>query len=185
MTIQTGELSGSQSWGRDKVPFWFAVHTRSRYEKKVFSYLVGKEIEAFLPMYPSVRRWSDRRKQLMLPLFSGYLFVRFLWTPENRLQVLKTPGVVRIIGDDDNPLPIPEEQIFAVQRMLAGRMDLQPYPYMDLGQRVEIRHGCLKGLRGILVRKKNSLRFVISVDMIRQSVAIEIGVEDLEPLPSS
>lgn len=185
MSIQIGELSQSELDERIMVPSWFAVHTRSRHEHKVFDHLVGKDVEAFLPMYTSIRRWSDRRKEVMLPLFTGYLFTRIVWTPEDRLQVLKTPGVVRIIGDYDEPLPIPEEQIYAIQQMLAGRPDLEPFPYMELGRRVEIRHGCLKGLRGILVRKKSSLRFVVSVDMIKQSVAVEIGAEDLEPLPDT
>jgi transcription antitermination factor NusG len=135
-------------------------------------------------MIESIRQWSDRRKRIMMPLFPGYLFVKIPWSAMPRLEILKTPGVVRIISDYENPAPIPESQILAIQRFIAHDVRMDPCPYIKVGQRVEIRRGVLKGLQGILLRKKGQYRFVISVDLIQKSVAVEVNAEDLLPLYS-
>jgi transcription antitermination factor NusG len=163
-------------------PMWFAVYTRSRHEQRVYDRLCALDIEVFLPMMESVRQWSDRRKRIMMPLFPGYLFVKISWLPENRLAILKQPGVVRIISDYENAAPIPEEQIMAIQRFIAHDIRMDPCPYIRVGQRAEIRKGVLKGLQGILLRKKGAYRFVIAVDMIQQAVSVEVNAEDLLPL---
>lgn len=165
-----------------KEPLWYAVFTRSRHEQRVFERLASTETEVFLPMMESVRKWSDRRKRIQLPLFPGYLFAKIIWNPDSRLTVLKDPGVVRIVSDYENPAPIPEEQILAIQRLITYDIPLDPCPHIRVGQRVEIRRGSLKGLQGILLRKKGEYRFVISVDLIQKSVSVEINAEDLLPL---
>lgn len=161
---------------------WYAVYTRSRHEQRVYDRLSWAETEVFLPMMETVRQWSDRRKRILLPLFPGYVFVKMAWHPVIRLNLLKVPGVVRIVTDYENPAPIPEQQILAIQRFIASEIHLDPCPYMRVGQRVEIRRGALKGLQGILVRKKGEYRFVISVDLIQKSVSVEVNAEDLLPL---
>ena len=163
-------------------PHWYAVYTRSRHEQRAFDRLSANDVEVFLPMVESMRQWSDRRKRIQVPLFSGYLFVRIHWSLNIRLRVLKIPGVVRVIGDYENPAPIPEVQILAIQRFIAHDIRLDPYPYIRVGQRVEIRRGSLKGLQGILMRKKGYYRFVISVDLIQQSASVEVNAEDLLPI---
>ena len=163
-------------------PEWYAVYARSRHEQRVYERLCAVEVEVFLPMMESVRQWSDRRKHILLPLFPGYLFVKIPWNAESRLSVLKQPGVVRIVSDYEKPAPIPENQIMAIQRFIAHDIHMDPCPYIRLGQRVEIRKGVLKGLQGILLRKKGQFRFVVAVDMIQKAVSVEVNAEDLVPL---
>lgn len=163
-------------------PAWYAVYTRSRHEQRVFDRLSGLEVEVFLPMMESVRQWSDRRKLILLPLFPGYLFVRIPWLTEYRLAILKQPGVVRIVSNYEKPAPIPEDQVMAIQRFIAHDIRMDPCPYIRVGQRVEIRKGALKGLQGILLRKKGEYRFVIAVDLIQKAVSVEVNAEDLAPL---
>ena len=161
---------------------WFALYTRPRHEQRVYDRLCAAETESFLPMMEMVRQWSDRRKRVMLPLFPGYMFVKIPWQPLARLNVAKVPGVVRLISDYENPAPIPEEQILAIQRFIANDLPMDPCPYVHVGQRVEVKRGALKGLQGLLVRKKGQYRFVISVDLIQKSVSVEVNAEDLLPL---
>jgi transcription elongation factor/antiterminator RfaH len=161
---------------------WYAVYSRSRHEQRVYDRLCGANVEVFLPMMESVRQWSDRRKRIMLPLFPGYLFVKIYWNADSRLSVLKQPGVVRIISDYEKPAPIPEDQIMAIQRFIAHDIRMDPCPYVRLGQRVEIRKGVLRGLQGILLRKKGQFRFVVAVDLIQKAVSVEVNAEDLIPL---
>ena len=179
---EDSEVTGRDPAWSEPTLHWFAVHTRSRHEVKVYEQLFQKNIEVFLPMYSSIRRWSDRRKRIMLPLFSGYLFVHIPWTPEARLQVLKTYGIARLVSDQDKPAPIPDEQILAIQRLVSEKYAVEPCLFLEVGRKVEIRRGSLKGLQGILVRKKGSYRFVVSVHLIRQSVSVEIDAEELEPI---
>jgi transcription antitermination factor NusG len=151
---------------------WYAVYTRSRQENVVKNQLDGKEVENFLPFYERVSQWKDRKKQIKLPLFPGYLFVRI--DPRERLQVLKTVGVVCLVGNNGLPLPIPEEQIQSVQMLLENRLKFDPHPYLGVGKRVRIIEGPLSGVEGILFRKKNRSCLIVSVDMIQRSVSVEL-----------
>jgi transcription elongation factor/antiterminator RfaH len=159
---------------------WYAVYTKSRHEKTVADKLMEKEVETFLPLIETVRRWKDRRKRIQVPLFSGYVFVKITLT--ERLRVLSTPGIVRIVGFTEQPTPIPEEQILAIKKLVAHEIKADPYPYLQIGRKVEVTGGPLQGVQGILVRKKGQCRLVISVDLIQQSVALEINAEDVRPL---
>ncbi|MBZ5540980.1 MAG: UpxY family transcription antiterminator [Acidobacteriia bacterium] len=139
-----------------------------------------RSVEAYLPLYVSVRRWKDRRVHLQLPLFPGYVFVHLAL--RDRLRVLQTPSVVRLVGFSGQPAALPDQEMEALRQGLAREMCLQPHPYLKVGHRVRVRSGPLQGLEGILVRKKNESRFVISLDLIMRSVAAEIDVAELEPV---
>jgi len=160
-------------------PHWYAVQTCANHEKRVLQQLGQRTVEAYLPLYESMRRWKDRRMRLELPLFPGYVFVHLVL--RDRLRVLQTPSVVRLVGFGGQPAALPDREIEALRQGLAGEMRLEPHPYLKVGHRVRVSTGPLRGLKGILVRKKNGSRFVISLDLIMRSVAAEIDVAELEP----
>ncbi len=161
---------------------WYAVYTRSRFEKKMLSELTDRSIEVFLPMREILSRWKDRKKRIWVPLFPGYIFVNQVNTPENRYRVLNIPGAVRFVGHEGRAESIPEDQILAVRRFLEASISIDPYPYLQIGRRVEIVAGPLKGIIGILVQKKGRFRFVLQVDLIRQAISVEIDASDVRPL---
>jgi transcription antitermination factor NusG len=159
-------------------PHWYAVQTCANHEKRVLQQLGQRTVEAYLPQYESVRRWKDRRVRLDLPLFPGYVFVHLAL--RDRLRVLQTPGVVRLVGFGGQPASLPDQEIEALRQGLTHEMHIEPHPYLKVGHRVRVRSGPLQGLQGLLVRKKNVSRFVISLDLIMRSVAAEIDVAELE-----
>jgi transcriptional antiterminator NusG len=161
-------------------PFWYALYTRSRHEQVVRNQLNDKGIQNFLPLYTNVSQWKDRRKIIHIPLFPGYLFVKIL--VQDRVQVLKSFGAVRLIGDGYNPIPIPEEQILNIQTFLEKRLRYNPHPYLKVGNKVRILDGPLSGVEGILIRKKNQCRLVLSVDLIQRSISVEIDTWNIERL---
>ena len=163
-------------------PNWYALYTRSRFEKKMLSELSDRRIEVFLPMREILSRWKDRKKKIWIPLFPGYIFVNHVDTPENRFRILNIPGAVRFVGLEGHANPIPEEQIEYVRRFLESSISIDPYPYMQVGSRVEVTAGPLKGIQGILVEKRGRFRFVIQVDLIRQAVSVEIDASDVRPI---
>jgi transcription antitermination factor NusG len=135
-------------------------------------------VECFLPLYESVRRWKDRRVRLELPLFPGYVFVRLAL--RDRLRVLQIPGVVRLVGFDGHPSPLPFEDIEAIRTCLAQRQLMTPHGYVRRGQRVRLLNGPLEGLTGVVLRQKNRTRFVISLELLMRSVAVEIDSADFD-----
>ncbi len=163
-------------------PAWYALYTRSRFEKKLLSELTDRSIDVFLPMREVLSRWKDRKKRIWIPLFPGYIFVRQIDTPANRYRVLNIPGAVRFVGIEGHADPVPEEQLDAVRRFLESSISIDPYPYLHVGRRVEVIAGPLKGIQGILVQKKGRFRFVLQVDLIRQAVSVEIDASDVRPL---
>lgn len=162
------------------IPRWYAVHTSSRHEQKVAIQLQGKGIEHLLPVYQETHRWHDRRVNLQLPLFPGYLFVRII--SGQRLDVLKVPGVSKLVGFQSGPVPIDDAEISALRTGVSSGISLQPHPFLKTGSRVRVRTGSLRGLQGILVRKKDETRIVISVNLIMQSVSMEIDASEVEPI---
>jgi transcription antitermination factor NusG len=158
---------------------WWAVYTRHQHEKTLAEMLSLKGFEVFLPLYESTRRWKDRKKVLTLPLFPCYLFIRS--SLDRKLQVLTTPGVHMILHRGQNVAAIPEADIEAIQRAVNAQVPLEPHPYLQCGMRVRVTRGSLEGVQGILTRKKNLCRLVLSVDMLAQSVAVEVGAADVEP----
>lgn len=161
---------------------WWALYTRHQHEKVVADMLSAKGFEVFLPVYESVRRWKDRSKVLSLPLFPCYVFVR--GGLDRRLQVVTTPGIHMILTHGDRVALIPESEIAGIRRSVDSHLQLEPHPFLRCGERVRVRRGSLQGVEGILVRKKSLYRLVLSVDMLAQSVAVEIDASDVEPLTS-
>jgi transcription antitermination factor NusG len=160
-------------------PRWYAVYTCANHEKGVTEQLERRSVENFLPLYDSVRRWKDRRVRLQLPLFPGYVFVRLAL--RDRLQVLEIPSVVRLVGVDRCPTPLPTEEIETIRVCVSQRRPLRPHRFVRCGQRVRVLSGPLEGLTGIVVRQKNRTRFVISLELLMRSVAVEIDSSDFSP----
>jgi transcription antitermination factor NusG len=158
---------------------WYAVRVRSRHERLVATALEGKGYEQFLPLYRSRRRWADRVKEVDLPLFAGYVFARF--DHQQRLPVLKTPGVVHIVGMGAVPAPVAEAEIAAVQAVLASGLPAVPWPFLAAGKRVLVEKGPLEGLEGILLEIKNRHRIVVSVSLLQRSVSVEIDRTSVRP----
>lgn len=163
---------------REMETHWCAVYTRHQHEKAVSEMLQVKDFEVFLPLYESIRKWKDRKKLLSLPLFPGYVFVR--GALERRLPILTTPGVHMIISRGERIATIPEEEIEAIRRTIEGQFRVEPHPFLRCGERVRVVRGSLEGVEGILTRKKNLYRLVLSVEMLAQSVAVEIDALDVE-----
>ena len=160
---------------------WFAVHTRSRHEKIVARQFEEKRIEAYLPLREEMRRWQDRWKKVELPLFSGYVFAQY-FTPYERISILRTPGVVRIVGFGHQDEPVPVEEIESLLRVLEVDANVHRHCYLRVGQRVRVISGAMAGVEGILARVKKSDRLVININAIQQAVAVEISGYDVLPL---
>jgi transcription antitermination factor NusG len=159
---------------------WFAVRTAAGREKAVASQLESKGYEKFLPLYRSNRQWSDRTKRLELPLFPGYLFCRFDFN--QRLPILITPGVMLVVGYGKIPTPVGDGEIEALRRVIASGAAAEPHDYLSVGQRVRVREGPLAGVEGILLQVKNSWRIVLSVELLRRSVSVELDREAIVPV---
>ena len=159
---------------------WFALVVRSQHERMVASMLDSKGYEQFLPLYSVRRRWSDRIKQLELPLFPGYVFCRF--DLNKRLPILVTPAVLLIVGAGKLPLPVDESEIAALQSIVNSGLHAEPWPYLKVGQRVRIERGALEGVEGILTSIKKPFRLVVSVTLLQRSVAVEIDQDWASPV---
>lgn len=162
---------------------WFALQVRTRHEAGVAGFLEGKGYEFFLPLVASTKRWSDRVKKIENPLFPGYLFCRF--DPQQRLPILKTPGVIQIVGYNRNPVPVDESQISGIQALVASGLPSQPWPFLTVGQRVRIESGALRGYEGLLVEFKGNRRLVLSISLLHRSVAVEIDSAAVSAVRSS
>ncbi|MEP9411516.1 MAG: UpxY family transcription antiterminator [Candidatus Brocadia sp.] len=163
------------------VAYWFAVHTRSRHEKQVDSFLKEKRIDAFLPLIKTPSRRKDRVKFVDLPLFPGYLFVKI--PLGNVYDVITTRGVTRIVGTDIlTPIPIPEKQVNDIKLLVSSNIKLDPYKYLATGTRIRVKYGPLAGIEGILLKKKTNCRVVVSVDLLQRSVSAEVCIADIEPI---
>lgn len=159
---------------------WYALYTCARHEKRVAEQIQRRSFCCFLPMYRSVRRWKDRRKELELALFPGYVFVRMAL--EKKLQILQVPGVVRLVSFNGEPAVVPTHEIENLQHRLSNSCKVEPHPYLRTGRRVRVRSGAMEGLEGIVVRRKDRCRIVFSIDLIQRSVAVEVDEADLEVL---
>jgi transcription antitermination factor NusG len=162
---------------------WYALQVRTRYERVVAEYLSGLDYEWFLPLCKDRKRWSDRVKQVDLPLFPGYLFCRF--DVQSRLPILKTPGVVQIVGYNRQPVPVDESEIVAIQTLVSSGVPNQPCSFIEIGDRVQIESGPLRGLEGILVESRGRHKLVLSVTLLQRSVAVEIDSMSVTPIGSN
>jgi transcription antitermination factor NusG len=161
-------------------PHWYAAYTCARHEKRVGEQLERKGVEFFLPLYTTRRRWKDRSVDLALPLFPGYVFVRI--PLRERLRVLEIPSVVRLVGSEGQPTPLPDREVDTLRDGLALRLKAEPHPYLRVGRKVRICNGPLQGSEGILVRHKDQFRVVLSIELIMRSVAVEVDAADVEPI---
>lgn len=170
--MSQGNLSNGYSW--------FALQTRSRWETTTAGLLRGKGLETLVPTYISKRKWSDRFKLVEEPLFPGYVFCRF--DVHNRLPVLVTPGVLSVVGIGKTPVAVDDSEIFSLQAAVGSGAQLEPWPYIEIGERVRVKDDVLDGMEGILTSFKGSHRVVISVTLLRRSVALEIDRSRIAPI---
>ena len=162
------------------VAHWYALQTRPKHEKSVSALLEGKGYEQVLPVYQSWHRSSGRMQRVLLPLFKGYLFCRF--DPYRRLPILITPGVSSIVGRGREPEPIPTEEVARIQASCASGLEVTPWPYLERGDLVRVECGPLQGVEGIFISEKNTCRLVLSVEMLRRSVAVEVDRDWVQPI---
>ncbi len=162
---------------------WYAIYTRPSHEKRVAEHFASREIEYYLPSYRTTHHWKNRCKvEMELPLFPGYVFARFQWC--QHVRVLEVPSVVSIIGNGREPLSIQHSEIVSLRAGLDLRR-AEPHPYLNIGERTRIKRGPLTGFEGIVVRKSNGLRVVLTLQQIIKSVAVEVEEHDLELLRDS
>ncbi|MCS6302993.1 MAG: UpxY family transcription antiterminator [Nitrospira sp.] len=159
---------------------WYALRTKSRHEKLVRDQLNRQGIEPLLPTVKRLSQWKDRKKEIEVPLFSGYCFVRFSQLEKTPVQ--KIVGVVEIVGSGSRPEPIPEQEIDALRRLMTSVLPYDPHPYLHEGMKVEVVRGPLQGAHGILLRKEKRHRLVVGVRLIQQAAAVEIDVNDVVPV---
>jgi transcription antitermination factor NusG len=157
------------------------VHVKSRHEFQAAERLAGAGIETFLPAVEKLRNWKDRNKLIRFPLFPGYLFVHTENSHQSQLAVVKTKGVVRLLGlVPGNPEPVPDEQILSLKKTIDLNIPLDPYPYLQKGQRVRIKRGPLAGVEGLLVEKSGMHKLVLSIDILCQSTSLTIQASEVE-----
>lgn len=161
-------------------PHWYALYTCANHEKRVAAELQARTVENFLPLYSSVRRWKDRRVNLDLPLFPGYVFVRLAL--RDRLRVVQIASAVRLVGFNGLPSALPDTEMEIMRSGLSQRLRAEPHPYLTVGQRVRIVGGPFVGLEGVLKRRKGNLRVIVSLDLIQRSVAVDVDAEDIEAI---
>ncbi len=159
---------------------WYAVQTRSRHEKRVAEDIEEKGIPSFLPLVTRLHKWSDRQKQVQLPLFPGYVFVRATAAASERISVLRTPGVAGFVGSSGKGTPIPEKQIEDIRLILDCNVPFEDYPFLEVSQRVRIRGGSLDGVQGTLVAKNSDQSLVVSIDLIKRSILVRVSGYELE-----
>ena len=159
---------------------WYAIRTKSRHEKQVRDRLAAEGIEHLLPTVVRLSQWKDRKKEVEVPLFSGYCFARFCWP--DRLSLQKVSGVVEIVRGGAGPEPVPDHEINAIRTLMASPLRYDTYPYLREGMMVEVKRGPLEGVRGILLRKAKRHRLVISIHLIQQAAAVEIDASEVVPV---
>jgi len=168
--------------GKSELP-WYALQCWVRKEGMIASRLEGQGFECFLPKYKSIREWSDRKKEVEQPLFPGYLFCRFEYS--QRRPVVVTPGVLQVVGCSRTPVPVENREIEALQMAVSSQIQSQPWPFLEMGERVRIHTGKLAGLEGILVNFKGNHRVVLSVSLLQRSVALEVDLAWVASLDKS
>jgi len=173
---------------------WFALQVRTRWESSTAVLLSGKGYQTLLPTYQTKKRWNGKVKQMNAPLFPGYVFCQF--DALKRLPILVTPGVISVVGRGRVPFPVNDREIAAIQTIVTSGFQAEPWPYLEVGQKIRIEGDSLSGLEGILIQFKGNNRIVVSVSLLRRSVALEIDrdcvrpvsparVTDLSPAPAN
>jgi transcription antitermination factor NusG len=182
--------AGLEAWGESTTGLaiseaaqdqhWYAVCTMPQHEKSVVKQLAVRDVESFLPTYETVRVWKNRqRMKLILPLFPTYLFAHI--TPRERGKVLQSPGVIQIVGNARESIPLPDAEIEFLRCGLSRQL-VEPYCDLVIGERVRVKSGLMQGVEGMLVRRAGNLRFVLTIALINQSAAIQVDAGDIERL---
>jgi transcription antitermination factor NusG len=159
---------------------WYAIHTKPRHEKWIAAQLQEKRVFTFLPLLQQIHQWTDRRSKVEVPMFSCYAFVRIVQTVEERLRVLRTPGVLGFVGSEREGTPIPSEQIENLRIALREKIPCAVHPFIRLGQRVRVRGGSLNGVEGILLRQGKDQSVIVSVELLQRSIAIRVEGYEVE-----
>lgn len=162
---------------------WFALYTRHRHEKAVAQFLDNEGVKVFVPFYNARHRWKDRVKQLSLPLFPNYVFV--FSSVDERISILRTPGVYDFVRLAGRPSPIPEGEIAAIRKTVENDMAIDPHPFLNIGDHVRGVSGPLKGVEGILIRKNGLYHLVLSIELLGRSLAVEVDAADFERVSAS
>jgi len=162
---------------------WFALQVRTRWENSTAVLLSGKGYQTLLPTYQTKKRWNGRVKQMSAPLFPGYVFCRF--DALKRLPILITPGVISVVGRGRVPFPVNDGEIAAIQTIVTSGFQAEPWPYLEVGQKIRIEGDSLNGLEGILIQFKGNNRIIVSVSLLRRSVALEIDRDCVRPVAPS
>jgi transcription antitermination factor NusG len=179
LSLSLGTGSATGTWPAEYTdPRWYAVYTCANQEKRVADQFALRRVEHFLPTFESIRRWKDRRVRIQQPLFSGYVFVRLAL--QSRLRVLQVPRVVRLVGFNGSPTALSDHEIETLRASLIPELGAVPHPYLKEGRKVRIVNGPLTGTEGILIRRKNSFRFVVSIDLIMRAASVEVDAADVE-----
>ena len=177
-----GNWNGAAGEALLQQPAWYAIRTRSRHEKKVSQQLEQQGIETFLPLIKRTHKWSDRTKEVELPLFAGYNFVRVVQSSPERLRVLQAHGVAGFVGINGSGTAIPESQIQDIRKLLASKVDFEEHTFLRVGQRVRVRGGSLDGVEGILAAQNEDRSLVISLEPIQRSLSVRIQGYTVEPV---
>jgi len=159
---------------------WYAIYTRFHHEKSAAALLEKKSFEVFLPVFRAVHRWSDRKQSLILPLFPCYLFLRT--SVERKVEVLRTAGVRWFVENGRHACEVPEAEIETLRRVCSVGAGVLPHPFLKQGDRVRVKTGPLAGTEGFFVRTKNHFRVVMSVELLRKGVSVEVDLTDVERL---
>jgi transcription antitermination factor NusG len=159
---------------------WYAVHTMARHEKRVAMQYLEKKVFVFLPLLEQVHRWTDRQSKVEVPLFSCYVFVRIAPTAENRVEVLRTPGVLGFVGAKGQGTSIRDEEIESLRTAMREKIPCLAHPFIKTGKRVRILGGCLDGVEGILERQGEDQTLIVSVELLQRSVSIRVDGYDIE-----
>ena len=177
ITLDSNTIEGGSAKQR---PRWFAAYTATHHEKRVLDHLSRRQVEAFLPLYKAPRQWKKSAPiTLELPLFPNYIFVRV--SVEQRFALLATPGIFSFVGSKQHAWELPERDIEALRHGIHERQ-AEPHRYLVVGERARVTSGVLAGLEGVIVRRKNKLQIVLSLDHIMQSIAIEVDANELAPV---
>ena len=161
---------------------WYALHTRARHEKAIERRLRDQGMETFVPTTIQVHRWSDRKKKVEVPLFSCYVFIRSALSAEDRTRVYQVESVHGFVGTRGSSLPIPDEQIESIQKVLTQTAPWRSYPFLKAGQRVRVRGGAMDGVEGVFLSENGDHSLIISIDAIQRSMAVRIDGYDVEPV---
>src|SRR5579864_3751158 len=179
-TIPSTFLSEEPKVNPEPQMFWYAAYTSSRHEKTVAEHLRQRDVECFLPLYETVRRWNNGRHRVHLPLFPSYVFVHM--GLRDKLRVLQVPGLSQLVTFQGAPAALPEAEIETLRSALTAGIPAQPYRYLSVGSQVEICCGPLQGMKGILLRHQAQFRVVLSVEMIMRSIVVEVEASDVVAL---